>query len=754
MSESGSISTAETELRLSPWPVIASLGSVGWVLAFVSEFLPDSVRCAVAGMLLLAASGVAWVLVRRSPRAARWFIIAISVASVHLGVAWLRVPGLLALAMMPVLLTAALIGPLAATVTALIQALLALLLPLPGAAVLVPLLAAIAVALGLAYAIYRPVRQFSAWVEEYHQRTRELLTETQQRRATLEQTMADLAHANRQLALASERMAALREVAEQAQKAKTMFVAKVSHEFRTPLNMIIGLVGLMVETPEIYDVVLPPEMRDDLEIIHRNCVHLAGMINDVLDLTQMETGRLVLHRERVDLSEIIGSAVTSVRPLMDKKRLSLRVELPDSLPEVYCDRTRIQQVILNLVSNAARFTDQGGITVRLERRGPRVVVGVSDTGPGISAEDAERIFEPFCQGVSDLWRDKGGSGLGLAISKQFVELHGGRMWLESEVGSGATFFFELPISAPVEHMARPGHHIRADWLWRESAFRTDRAGLAEQLARPRLVVCDAIGSLTSRLADYADEIEAIEAPDLDQAVRELQECPAHAVVLNAAAPEELWPLVDRARRDIADTPIVGCAVPRPVQYAVEAGAVAYLTKPVTRADLEAALRSVGGPVRRVLVVDDDPDVLRLFTRMLRVCDEALSVTTALSGEQALEEVWAAPPDLVLLDVLMPGMDGWQVLERLHHQDGVSSCPPVILVSGQDPVDQPPESQLLLTTMDGGLSISKLLRCSLALSELLLRPGGRPGPGPRQAVAARPAWADSGRRREPAPGLLP
>jgi len=128
--------------------------------------------------------------------------------------------------------------------------------------------------------------------------------------------------------------------------------------------MILGLVSLIVETPQIYDVALPRDLRDDLQIVHRNCEHLARMVNDVLSLAQIEAGRLVLHQEWVGLAEVVADAVESVRPLLDKKGLSARIEVPVDLPEVRCDRTRIQQVVLNLVSNAARFTSQGGIIVQ------------------------------------------------------------------------------------------------------------------------------------------------------------------------------------------------------------------------------------------------------------------------------------------------------------------------------------------------------------------------------------------------------
>jgi len=571
--------------------------------------------------------------------------------------------------------------------------------------------------LGVMVAVYRPVRHIARWSWEYYQRAQGLLEEARDRRAVLEQALDDLAHANRQLALAGERLAALRLVAEEAEKAKAAFVTKVSHEFRTPLNMIIGLVGLMVESPEVYGQEIPPAVSEDLRIVRRNCEHLASMVNDVLALSQAEAGRLALHRERVDLAEVIDGALVVVRPLVDKKGLSLQVSVSETLPQVYCDRTRIRQVILNLTSNAARFTEEGGITMCVAERDQHVVVSVTDTGPGILPEDADRIFEPFCQGTSRLWRDKGGSGLGLSISKQFVELHGGRIWLESEPDVGTTFSFELPVSPPMAHVARPGHQIREDWVW---VARASRADLPSSLSKPRVVICDETGDLYPAFTRYTDEIEFVDTRDLAQVTQEVRECPAHAVVLNAVSPHDLWPLAERARLGTPDTPIIGCSVPPQVERALQAGAAGYLVKPVTRADLQEVIRAVDRPVRRVLVVDDDLEVLQLFTRMLCACDETLEVATASSGEQALDMLRSAPPDLVLLDIIMPETDGWRVLE-IKRQDEVIRDIPVVLVSAQDPREQPPASQALLVTMDEGLPLTKLLRCSLEISALLLQP---------------------------------
>jgi signal transduction histidine kinase/CheY-like chemotaxis protein len=720
---------SESDLRISPKPVLAVLVIVSQVLAWGGEMLPYSETVARQAvklfLVVLALSASSWLLFEIKPAAGRWSTVVTSTIAIFLVSAWLGVPQALALLAVSTALAAVLIGLPGAMAVALAQTLLlGLLLGYP----LIPLeLSTIVVStaatwamLGVMYAAYGPLHQRAAWMQEYYQHTYRIVEESRNRKAELVQALEGMANANRQLALASERATALRTIAEEAQRAKTVFVASVSHEFRTPLNMIVGLVELMVETPEIYAVMLSPKMRRDLETVHRNCERLSKMIDDILNLTRIETGRLALHREHVELKDIIDSSAAVVRPLLEQKGLSLQVALSDDLPQLYCDRTRIEQVLLNLLSNAARFTQEGGITVKATQQDGQICICVSDTGPGISPEDAERVFEPFWQGSDQLWRDKGGSGLGLSISRRFVELHGGRMWLESELGIGTSFFFALPTSPPVGHRTRPGHMIREDWVWREHAFEASRVASTDQLVRSRLVIYDAPGTLYPQLVRYSDEVEFVVAQDADQVVREVLACPAHAVLMNATAPEDLVSVVDTIRRRASDTPIIGCSVPPQVEHATQAGALGYLIKPVSRAELQEALRAVDGPIGRVLLVDDDRDVLRLFSQMLHVCDSALEIVTASSGREALERLRSSPPDLMLLDVVMPDISGWQLLGTIDRDEGIARVP-TFFVSAQDPGDEPPISEYLLAAMDGGLSPSKLLRCSLGISELLLQP---------------------------------
>jgi CheY-like chemotaxis protein len=252
------------------------------------------------------------------------------------------------------------------------------------------------------------------------------------------------------------------------------------------------------------------------------------------------------------------------------------------------------------------------------------------------------------------------------------------------------------------------------------------------------VLYDETGGLGPELARFESEVELFQATRLDAALEQARQHLAHLVVVNASEPQRAAALVERARRAAPGVPVIGCSVPNPVRTAAAAGAAGYVVKPVTRSDLARLLGSVGRPVRRVLVVDDDPDALALFARMLWACDEALEVKTSSSGEDALALAVQCQFDLILLDIVMPGMDGWAVIERLRAASSAGQ-PLVYFVSAQDPADRPAASDMLLASIGEGVSVVKLLRMALEAATLLLTPDGALDPVPPRVPEAAPAW---------------
>jgi signal transduction histidine kinase len=239
----------------------------------------------------------------------------------------------------------------------------------------------------------------------------------------------EIADKSEQLALASQH--------------KSQFLANMSHELRTPLNAILGYAELLVDG--IYGV-LPDRPKGVLERIQNNGRHLLALINDVLDLAKIEAGQLNLSLADYSLQSVIETVSVAVESLATEKQLALNIEIPPNLPHGYGDERRLSQVLLNLVGNAIKFTDTGEVAIKASAANGSFTVAVRDTGPGISETDQIKIFEEFQQADSSSTRQKGGSGLGLSIAKKIVEMHGGRLWVESAVGHGSTFFMAVPVN--------------------------------------------------------------------------------------------------------------------------------------------------------------------------------------------------------------------------------------------------------------------------------------------------------------------
>lgn len=707
----GSDSVFKDEVRVSPLPLLAAIGLLGMAFTVVGDIGLSLICYALA-----VATGL---LGRWRPSLGRWAAAIALLPVITLSAIRLRIPGTLALLAIPAPLAVSTVGLSAGMVVA-VGASLSLLLvqSFAGTAcdvseVTIGLVAIWAVT-GATGAVQLHANRLAQWSWEHFNNARRALDRIRDRQVELKQALDDLNHANHQLSLLNEKVASLRLLAEEAERAKAEFVAKVSHELRTPLNIIIGLTELMVDAPEALEGDVPLGMTEPLEIVYRNAQHLSGMINDVLDLSQVEAGRMALRREWVGFVGMIETALATVRPMVDAKDLYLRLDIPKNLPEVYCDRTRILQVIVNLVSNAGRFTEVGGITIRACEEDGYALVTVADTGPGIPSEDAERIFEPFCQGATKPWRYKNGSGLGLSISKQFIELHGGRIWVESKRGVGSSFHFKLPITPPEDPMSRSNRWIVDGWV-----DGRPQAKLPIHRLEQRAILCDETGELYPVLSRYSNEFEYVDTRNVPEATKQLGLCPAHLVIINASSPDELWPLLEKARQDMPDTPIVGWSCPARAAQVLSSHVSGYLTKPVRLSDLRDAFETAGKPVRRVLVVDDDADARFLFERVIRAIDSTIEVTLASGGREALETMRQEKPDLILLDIVMPEVDGWQVITA-KNADSATRAIPVFLMSALDPTQEPLGSSLLVAAMGERLRLNQLIRCSHQIPKILLK----------------------------------
>jgi signal transduction histidine kinase len=563
------------------------------------------------------------------------------------------------------------------------------------------------------------------WSVFHFEQARTRMEEARDQRLELKQIQQDLVQANKELARLSDRLRVMHRTAEEARRAKEEFVANVSHELRTPLNMIIGFSELIVQTPRVYGVELPPELLADIAAVKRNSQHLYRLLDDVLDLSQIEAGRMALSKEKASLQHLISEAALTVRALYDSKGLYLETDLPEDLPAIFCDSTRISQVVINLLSNAGRFTEQGGVTVRARCESQSVVVGITDTGPGIAAEDQAKLFEPFQQVDSSIRRRHGGSGLGLSISKRFVEMHGGKMWMESEVGVGTTICFSLPMdTSPADVLGSDEDFRRWFNPYAQYEMRAGRTLTPQPDVLPRFVLLEE-GNALRRLFDrYAHDLEVASVRSDEEAVRELSRSPSQALIVNRPPSEDR--VLDRThstkrRADLPfDTPMITCWIPGGDEAARRLGVVRYLLKPVTREGLLHALDQVGQGIETVMLVDDEPEALQLFARMLSTADHRYRVVRAKDGLRALELLRERHPDVMVLDLIMPGFDGFQVLQSKSQDPSIHNIP-VIVLSSMDPAGGPIVSDALHISRGGGLSVRDLLDCVRAVSRILNAP---------------------------------
>nr|QCO92909.1 hypothetical protein [uncultured bacterium]QCO92927.1 hypothetical protein [uncultured bacterium] len=464
-----------------------------------------------------------------------------------------------------------------------------------------------------------------------------------------------------------------RRLAEEANRMKSRFLSVIGHELRTPLNLIVGLSEIVLKTNDEDETALPETTQKDIERIHTYSQHLGGLIGDVLDLATSDAGQLRLNNDFVELGQALQVIAESGHQLAADKGLDWEAELPENGPWIWGDRTRLRQIALNLINNAVKFTEHGRVSLRMEAGPDSVTVLVSDTGLGISAEDQQVIFDEFRQSDNSVALGYGGLGLGLAISKRLVELHGGAIGVCSSgiPGAGSTFYFTLPtVAAPVE-----GGNLLADLP--DSAhsvlFLTNQSTSSEQLAK----------RLTRH--GFQVQVQAMNAPtgwpqaSVDTAL--------DAVLVDAnSAASQGWNAFQAVKScpQLRDLPLLF------YKSSPENGAlfeVNYLTKPIELGELTRALdqqwllTGSDRPTRAILVVDDEPNTLDMNARIVQAHSVANHVLKARNGREALEILEREPVDLVLLDLQMPEMDGFGVLEHMREHENMRKIP-VIVVTGK------------------------------------------------------------------------
>jgi len=543
------------------------------------------------------------------------------------------------------------------------------------------------------------------------------MEEARHHRAEAVRLLKELDQAYYRLERANHMLILARADAEEAREARNRFVLAVSHELRTPLNFIIGFSDLMANSPETYADLdqWPPGLYEDTQEIYRSSTHLLRLVNDVLDLGQIEALRMALIKEWANPGQIVQEVEAMVQSAFMRKGLSFRTEVEPDLPDVFVDRTRIRQILLNLVSNGLRVTQRGGVTVRLRREGKDLLFQVEDTGPGIAKADISKVFEEFRQVGDGSWRRREGAGLGIPISRRFVELHGGQMRVESQVGKGTSFYFTLPISGAARDLSlHSDREADADY-WR---YLREKA-----MGQKMLVVISPDPAAGEVIARYTDGCGVVTVQNPEQVGDRVAELLPSALILDDVMSHDEH--VQSALRDLPyDLPVVSFTFPGSPGHPrnLPAGVSGYLVKPIGRQALVESVRALGTDVSRLLVVDDDPGMVRFVTRVLgstertRASGNGYQLTSAFTGTQALERLREDPPDAMLLDLALPDISGWDVLSEVQKDPRLKDMSVIIITAYDWPqMTVTREQEALRVTMRRPLSRSELtpiLNCLL------------------------------------------
>jgi signal transduction histidine kinase/DNA-binding response OmpR family regulator len=463
-----------------------------------------------------------------------------------------------------------------------------------------------------------------------------------------------------------------------ASKHKSQFLANMSHELRTPLNAIIGVSEMLLE--DARDFAREDEV-EPLERVLRAARHLLALINDILDLSKIEAGRIELQLESFPIAPLVEDVAQTLGTLAEKNGNRVTVDCPPGIGTMRADQMRLRQALLNLASNACKFTERGMVTVRVGRVSEQgrdwITFSVSDTGIGMTPEQMGRLFEDFVQADASTTRKYGGTGLGLAISRRFCQAMGGDITVASEFGRGSTFTIRLPAEVA---LAYPQSDARSP--------STERAEAASANSPDVLVVDDdpTVREVTERYLTR-EGFSVVTAAGGREGLRLARELRPAAITLDVMMPDlDGWTVLAALKGDpeLADIPIVLMTIIDEKNRGYALGATDYLLKPVDRSRLAAILHDVAGMRRRVLLVDDD-DLLR--TGVLQALQQdGWTVDEARNGRIALERLAEAPADVIVLDLVMPEMDGFEFLEALRRTPAWRGIP-VILVTAKDLTDE-------------------------------------------------------------------
>ncbi len=508
---------------------------------------------------------------------------------------------------------------------------------------------------------------------------------------------------------------------EEADRLKSQFLANMSHELRTPLNSIIGFSRVILKGIDgpINDI-----QTQDLNAIYNSGIHLLNLINDILDLSKIEAGKMELTFTDVNINEVIDNVLSTAVGLIKDKPIKLIQNIEKNLPVVKADVTRIRQILLNLISNASKFTEEGNITITAKlwtnpkKHTQEVFISVSDTGLGIAPESKDKLFQPFSQVDDSPTRKTGGSGLGLNISRYLVQMQGGEIdLLESVINEGSTFYFTLPILTETGILRQREITVDKDifkvhpasieknlsiMLENTNAAQSIPQNIPQDVAKgfppevpaAKKVLCiddnASIIELYERfLKNHNYEIIALTDPS--RAVEKAIEVQPYAITLDLMMPNiNGWDVLHQLKNnpDTKHIPIIICSIQEEEEKGVSLGAADYLVKPFLDSDMVNSLNRLNhdGSIKKVLIIEDNENDQELVQRMLEDTTK-YQIFAATTGREGWNIILDNQPDIIILDLFLPDLSGFAILERIRSDEHLFEIPVIILTAADLTADQ-------------------------------------------------------------------
>ncbi len=491
------------------------------------------------------------------------------------------------------------------------------------------------------------------------------------------------------LRLMNDELALARDRALEANHTKSAFVANMSHELRTPLNAIIGYSEMLQEDAALLGL---DDFEDDLQKIYRSGKHLLDLINDILDMTKIEAGKLEIYYDNFDVPMLIWDASQTIQPLLLKNNNHLEIECDLHLGGIRADMTRVRQVLLNVLSNACKFTKSGVIKIQVNRQnsvlGEIFCFTISDTGIGISPENLQKLFQPFNQADSSTTRQYGGTGLGLAISHRLCKMMSGDITIISELGIGSTFTISLPVDCESASKNPPKKGQNSLPNLSTSPMHLEQEPDNPQQSHPSILVIAGDSMLHQSTQSYLHHlgVSLYSSSDAEEGIQLVYQILPDAIILDMQTPSMSgWEVLKELKSQplTSGIPIILLTINDEKHENYEVGANEYLFKPIDRDRLITIIekyRTEQQSELSVLVIEDDPNIRAMLKRMLE--KENCIVSEAQDGHDALEVMTQKIPQLILLDLMMPNVDGFEFMHLLRLRQDTPSIP-IIIITAKD-----------------------------------------------------------------------